>query len=129
MNSRHVLQPDALGHGRCHLDFLADTINEVEMAFGEEDGQGNTRETAACTHVHDGGPWAEANDLGNTERVEDMVRIEVVNILARNHVYLGVPVAVQGIKPLKLPALFVRQIWEVVKDKLGCGNSFYHKQN
>ena len=122
MNSRHVLQSDTLGHGRSHLDFLADTIDEVEVAFGEEDSQGDAGETAARAHVHDGGPRTEANHLGNAEGVEDMVRIEVVNILARNHVYLGVPVAIQGIECFKLLALLVRQIGKVVENKLCCWN-------
>ena len=45
----YVLQSDSLRYLASHAHLLADAIYQVEMHLGEEDGQGNAGEAAACT--------------------------------------------------------------------------------
>ena len=80
------------------MNLLADGIDEMELGLREHDGKGDTREAAARAEVHDAGARLEANHFGNGERVQDMMLVEVVDILARDDVYLAVPVAVERIE-------------------------------
>ena len=76
-----VLQSDGIRHLLCHSDFLACAVYQFEVALGKEDGEGNTRETSACAEVKDFRTWSEVHHLGNGQRVEHVVLIEVVDIL------------------------------------------------
>ena len=90
------------------------------MAFGKQDGQGNAWETAARAHVHQGGAGTEANDFRYAQRMEHVVGVEVVDVLARDNVNLGIPFPIQGIELFKLAALFGREVRKMVEDDL-CG--------
>ncbi len=116
-----VLQADGLCHGGGHLYLLTDAVEEVETTFGEEYGKRNAGEAAARTHVHYGGTGTEADDFGDAQRVEHVVGIEIVDVLARNDVYLGVPVVIERVESSKLLALTFAEVGKVVVYELdGC---------
>ena len=98
-------------------DFLADAIDEVELHVGEHDGEGDAGEAAAGAEVHDAGAGAEVDDLGDAQGVEDMVLIEVVDVLARDDIDLGVPVVVEGVEGCEALKLLGGEGGEVVGDE------------
>ena len=61
-----VLQSDGITYLLCHTDFLSCSVNQLELTFGEENGQGNAGESATCPEVEDAGAWCELNHLGNS---------------------------------------------------------------
>ena len=82
------------GYALGHLNFLAHPVNQMKPAFGKENSQGNTGKSAAGTHVENRRAVGELDGLGNAQRVEYVVQIEVVDILARDYVNLGIPVGI-----------------------------------
>lgn len=46
-----VLESDSMAYLLCHPYFLTRTVNQFEVAVGEKDSEGNTRETASCAEV------------------------------------------------------------------------------
>ena len=52
--------------------------------------------------------------------MEHVVGVEVVDVLARDNVNLGIPFPIQGIELFKLAALFGREVRKMVEDDL-CG--------
>lgn len=113
-----VLQPDGFGHTLGYLDFLAHPVDQVETTLGKENGQRNTRESAAGTHVEYRGAVSKVDGLGDTQRVEYVVQIEVVYIFARDYVNLRIPVGIQGAQSLELALLGRGQIGEIGLDIL-----------
>ena len=87
------------------------------MRLGEEDRQRNGREAAAAPHVEHPGTRGEGADLGDGERVQHVPQVKLVEILARDHVDLGVPVGVQCVQRFELPALRAGQVGEVFVDQ------------
>ena len=100
-----VLEADGLADFLGDADLLARAVDEFELAFGVEDGEGDARETAASAEVENLGARAESADLGDGQRVEHMVLVDVVDVFAGDDVDLGVPVAVECVEGLKLPLL------------------------
>ena len=93
---------------------LADAIDQMELRLGEHDGQRYAGEAAAGAEVHDAGAGAEMDNLGDAQRVEDMVLIEVVDVLARDDIDLGIPVVVEGVEGCKALALLGGEGGEVM---------------
>ena len=62
-----VLQSDGIGYGLCHFDFLADGVDEMELAFGEQDGKRYAWESSSAAEVHDLAAWCELEDLAYGE--------------------------------------------------------------
>lgn len=56
------------------------------------------------------GQWEE---LGDGKRMQDMMLIEVVDVLAADDIDLGIPVAIKGIECLQLLALCLGEIGEI----------------
>ena len=108
-----VLQADGRGYLRGHTHFLPDAVHQVELHLGEEYGQGDAGESASSAQVHDGGAGHELGVLGDAERMEHMMLVEVGDVLAGNHVYLRVPVRVEVVQRCKLLALRLCQVREV----------------
>ena len=52
----------------------------MELDFGKENSEGNARKAATGTDVHDVSVGTKGDDFGNTQRVEHMVRIEIVDV-------------------------------------------------
>ena len=94
MECADVLEPEGFGHGPSYPHLLADAVDEEEVTLGEEDRQRDAREATARTEVDDPRTRLEADHLGDTERMQDMVFVERVNILARDDVDLGVPLSI-----------------------------------
>ena len=111
--SHHVLQSDSLRHLVHHANLLARAVDELELAIGEHNGERNAREAAARAEVEHLSAFAEANLMSDGERVEHVMLVEVVHILARDDVNLAVPVLVESLQCSELLALSVAQIREV----------------
>ena len=88
MAEGHILQADGRSYFGSHTHLLADAVYEVELHFRKEDGKGNTRESAARTEVHDSGTRSELGVLGDAQRVEHVMFVQVCDVLARYDVYL-----------------------------------------
>ena len=58
-----VDEADGLTDFLCHADLLARAVDELELAVGEENGQGNAGEAAAGAEVEDAGARAETDGL------------------------------------------------------------------
>ena len=82
MLSNDILQANGLRHLGGYENLLACAIDELEATLREHDGKGNARETATRTKVENLRAWLEACELGNGQRVQHMVLIEVVDVLA-----------------------------------------------
>ena len=115
-----VFQSDGLRHLLSHTDFLACAVYEFELAFREEDGQRNTRESATSAKVQNLSAWSEVDHLGDGQRVENMVLVQIVDVLARYNVNLSVPLTIERIKSIKLSLLFLRQLGEIFQYDVGC---------
>ena len=116
MRGAHVSEFERIGHGLCHFNFFADGVEQVELDFGKENGEGNARETATGADVHDVCPGAKGDDFGNTQRVEHVMWIEVVDVFARDDVDLGVPIAIEGIEGGKLVLLLLSELGKIAKE-------------
>jgi hypothetical protein len=97
-----------------HADFLARTVDEVELTIREENGEGDAGESATRAEVEDTGAWTETDHLGDGERVKHMVLIELVDVLAGYDVDLSVPFVVKGVKGLYLFPLTVAEVRKVM---------------
>ena len=115
-----VLEADGLADFLRHADLLTRTVDEFELALGEEDGQGNAWETAARAEVEDACAWTKADDLGNGQGVEYVVLVKLVDVLTRDDVDLRVPVTVEGVELFELLTLRVCQFREITEDEFCC---------
>ena len=97
-----ILQFKGLDDLFANTNLLADGIDEVELRFWKHDGKGNAWEAAACAEVHDTGVRLEADEFGYSKGVQDVVLVEVVDVLARDDVYLAVPVVIERIEGSEL---------------------------
>ena len=111
-----VFQPDGLGHLRCHHNLLARPVYELEVDFGEHDGEWDAGETAPCAEVEHVGAWLEADELGYSERMENVMLIKIVDVLAGYDVDFRVPVSIQVEESGELAALLLAQIREIFQD-------------
>ena len=89
----------------------------MKVYLREHDGQGYTREASACAEVHDARARLEVDYLGNSQRVQDMMLVEIVYVLTGNHVDFGIPIPIEGIECGKALALLIRYVWEVFVDE------------
>ena len=109
----HVLESQGVGDGLCYAHFLPNAVDECELAFGEHDGEGYAWESAACSEVEDFRCGAQRDNLRDGEAVEYVVRVEVVDVLAGDDVYLCVPVAIQAVEGGVLLALRGGEVREI----------------
>ena len=72
---------------------------------------------ASAVVVENRSAGTETDGLGNGQRVEHVVIVEVVNVFARDDVNLFVPVAIEGVEGLELLALGVADVWEILADE------------
>ena len=77
-----VGQADLLCYRRSDTEFLADTVDEMEMAVGEHCRQWYAGQSTATAEVENFATGSKANELGDSKTVKDMVDLEVVDILA-----------------------------------------------
>ena len=108
-----ILQSDSVANLLSHAYLLARSVNQLKIAFGKENGQRNTWETATRTEVQNLGAWGKLNHLADGQRVQHVVFVQVVDVLARNDVYLGVPVTIQSVERSKLLLLPDADVWEI----------------
>ena len=118
MSGGAVLKTDGIAHLLSHANLLSRTVDKLELALWEENREGHTRESAACAEVENAGSWAEIDNLGYGQRVEYMMLVELVDILARNDINLSVPIAIELAKCGKLLQLYIGKIREVSVDNL-----------
>ena len=97
-----ILQSDGITHFLCDTNLLARTVNQLKAALRKHDSQGNTRKTATRTKIENLRTRGKAIVTRDGQRVEHMVKIQLIDILARNDIDLGIPVAIEGIELAKL---------------------------
>ena len=88
MTETDVLQSDAFGYCLGYFYFLADGIDEVELAVGKHDCQRYAGKSASATEVHYLGTWLETDDFGYSEGVKYMVLVKIFYVFTGNHIYL-----------------------------------------
>ena len=88
------------------------------MRLGKEDCEGHRRETAAATDIEDTGAGLEAAHLGDGQRMEDVTQVELVEILARNNVDLGVPIGIEVPQRGEAPLLLGVEVGKVFENRI-----------
>ena len=117
-----VLKSDGIAHLLSHPYLLACAVDEFELTFRKENGQRNTRETATCSEVENLSARLKMDHLGDGQRVEHMVLVKLVDILARDNVDLGVPITIECVEGFELATLRLCQFREILDDKFCCHN-------
>lgn len=112
-----IPQTQSRGHAFDDGDLLADGIDGRETRFGEEDRQRNRRKAAAAADVENARPGVERADLGNSQRVEHVTQVQLVEILARDDVDLRVPVGVKVVQRRKPLPLAVGEFGEIFENQ------------
>lgn len=100
-----VGKADLRGYVLGHAYLLAYAVDEVEVAFGPQYGQGYAGKAAAGAHVEKRGAGNRVEELRDAERVEHVVLVEVVDILSRDDVDLLVPFGIEPPERLHLRLL------------------------
>ena len=113
MHSLHILQPYSVSHLLCHSHLLACPVDKPESCLWEHYRERYAGEPSAASEIKHSRAGPETQGLGYGERVKDMVLVEIVNILARDDIYLRVPVMVESVELSKLPLLLVGEVFEV----------------
>ena len=113
-----VVETDGTTHLLGNTDLLARTVDELEAALGEEDGQGHTGKTTTGAEVEDAGAGTETQDLGDGQGVEYVVLVEIVDVLTRDDVDLFIPLPVKSIKGIELALLPFCQPREIFADDI-----------
>lgn len=91
---RHILQSQSTRNLLAYAYLLADGVNQMELNLRKHNGKRNARKATARAEVHDARAGLETNQFGNGKAMQDMVLVEVVDVLARDDIYLAVPVAI-----------------------------------
>ena len=113
-----VRQADGLADLLRHADFLARAVDELELTVGEEDGQGDAGESTAGAEVEDARAGTETDGLGDGQRVEHVVLVELVDVLAGDDVDLRVPVVVEGVEGFELLLLAGSEVGEIFQNDI-----------
>ena len=113
MFSHEILQPDGRSHLVADTDLLAGSVDELELALREEDGERDARESATATEVEDFCAWAEIDGLGNGHGVKHVVLVEVVDVFAADDIDFVVPVAIQLVDGCDLLLLLIGEMSEI----------------
>ena len=79
---RYVLQPDGRRHLVAYAYLLGCAVYEFELTLRKHDGQRYAREASSAAEVHNPGALAEVDGLGNGKRVQHVVFVQVVYVLA-----------------------------------------------
>ena len=116
----HVGKPCGGGHFRGNADFFADTVDEVEAAFGIHDCEGYARKAAAGADVEDGrGRCERPPQSRKRQRMEHVLGVEVVDVFAGDDVDARVPFGVKLAEGGELPALVFGELGECGGDDVG----------
>ncbi len=91
----HVRKVQRIFHGLHHLDFLGDGIHKRKLGLRKEYRQRNARKPAPRAYIHHPAPRQEPHAPPDGQTVQHMVGVEIVHILARNHIDFGVPLSVE----------------------------------
>ena len=94
-NRAHVGQFQCFSHRLHHLDFLGNRIHEHPFHLGKGNGQRNARKPSAGTDVGDAKPRGQREHMPQHQGMRDVTLPQVVEVLARHHIDLGVPFAVK----------------------------------
>ena len=89
-----ILQIDSRSHLVADSDFLARSIYQLELAFREENGERNARETSTAAEIENLRARTEMDGLGYSQRMEHVVLVQIIDVLAADDIDLAVPVAV-----------------------------------
>lgn len=94
MFSLEILQIDGRSHLVADSDFLARSIYQLELAFREKNGERNARETSAAAEIENLRARTEMDGFGYCQRMEHVVLVQIIDVLAADDIDLAVPVAV-----------------------------------
>ena len=118
MGGGAILKADGIAHLLSHANLLARAVDEFELALGEEDRKRHTGKAATRAEVENTSARAEIDNLGYGQRVEHVVLVDIIDILARNDIDLSVPIAVELAKGGKLLQLGFAEMGEVFVNNL-----------
>ena len=96
--------------------FLRIESAAVKCASGKN-RQRHRREAPAAAHVEDPGPGVEGTDFGNGQRVQHVSEVELVEILARDDIDLGIPPGIEVIERRELPPLRLGDIRKIFENQ------------
>ena len=96
-----------------YANLLTNRIDKMEMNVGKHNRQRNARESASRPEVHDPCVWTEIDNFSYAKRMEDVVLIEAVHVLAGDDVDAGVPVQIQRLHGAEAVQLLRRQVREL----------------
>jgi len=109
-----VFQADSVAHLLSHANLLARTVDKLEVALRKENGEGHARKTTTCAEVEDMRAWLEADETTNGQRMEHMVFVEIIDILARDDINLLIPFMIQRIEGFKLRILLIGELGKIL---------------
>ena len=90
----------------------------MEMRVGEQNCQWYGREASTSAQVQHFCSWRKLNESRDGQRVQDMVDLKIINVLARYDINLGIPLRIECEQRLKLLPLRWRQLIEIMVDCL-----------
>ena len=95
----------------------------MKLDFGKENGERYAGKTAAGADVHHVSAGTEADDFGNAQGVEHVMRVEIVDVLAGDDVDLRIPVTVEGVELGEVLDLLGGELGEVASDDVDSGHA------
>src|SRR5690349_20251488 len=116
--SLYIREANAGGNVSDNGYFFTDGIYKVKTCLGKKNRQRNSGKTATCANVEDTCPCLERRHPGDTERVQNMIDVKVIDVLPRYDVYLRIPFLAQRQEAGKLLFLKVSKVGEIRKYQL-----------
>ena len=113
MAESHILQPEFPSHFHANLDFLTDTVHQMEMAVGEHDGEGDSRKSASRPQIHNLSAGFETSEFGNSQGMQYMMFIQIVDVFPGNDIDFSIPIMIEHIQLTELFCLFFRKFRKV----------------
>ena len=87
MAETYVVKPDLSRYIGGDFDFLANAVDEMELALRVEYGKRYAGKTSACAEIHNARAFAQVAEKSRYgQRMKHMARVEVAGVGARNDV-------------------------------------------
>src|SRR5690349_18031397 len=114
----NVFQTESRGHIIHDGNFFTNGIHEMKLCFGKKYRQRNAGKASAGTYIKNFCSGLKRSNLCYAERVKDVIDIQVIDILAGNHIDLVIPLFVELEKFPELNLLSFRKVRKVMKYQL-----------
>ncbi len=89
--SGYIIETELMDAVDNDFDFLADRIDQVESAFGKENGEGDSWKSTSRADIHDAGSILEWHRFSDSERMQDVLFRKVLDVRSRSEIYFLVP--------------------------------------